>query len=135
VTDPDALMDEIADGLLTFRDADGGPAIAAVHRVKDELAGRAADRLPDLVVRWSDRPSTRLPGVASPRFGDVMRRGAGSGRSGNHAPGAWLITVPASSQLRQQERPPTLVDIAATACALLGADTRGLAGESLLTTS
>lgn len=135
VTDPDALMDEVADGLLTFRDADGGPAIAAVHRVNDELAGGAVDRLPDLVVRWSDRPSTRLPGVGSPRFGDVIRHGAGSGRSGNHAPGAWLLTVPASSRLRQPERPPTLVDVAATACDLLGADSRGLAGESLLKAS
>jgi hypothetical protein len=64
-----------------------------------------------------------------------MRRGAGSGRSGNHAPGARLITVPASSRLRQPDRQPTLVDVAATACALLGADTRGLAGESLLKAS
>jgi hypothetical protein len=135
VGDRDALLDEIADGLLTFRDPDGAPAVAAVHRVHDELAGRAVDRLPDLVVRWSDRPSTRLPGVGSPRFGDVARRGVGSGRSGNHGPGAWLLAVPGNSRLRQPERLPTLVDVAATACSVLAVGTHGLPGESLLSAS
>ena len=83
--DADELMDEIAEGLLTFRDPDGGPAVEAVDRVADVLGdGPGLHQMPDLVVRWANRPATRLAGVGSPKFGDVARRGGGSGRSGNH---------------------------------------------------
>jgi predicted AlkP superfamily phosphohydrolase/phosphomutase len=136
VVDPgeaDALMDEIADGLATFTDPDGAPAVASVHRIAQHLApGAKRDRLPDLVVEWSDRPSLGVTGASSPRFGDVARRGAGTSRPGNHTPHAWAVVVPGHSRPAQLSRPPRITDIAATACALVGADTTGLAGEPLL---
>ena len=131
--DADELMDEIAEGLLTFRDPDGGPAAESVERVVDLLGdGPGLHHMPDLVVRWTDRPSTRLAGVGSPKFGDVARRGGGSGRSGNHRADAWALIVPGTSRRRESTTPPSLVDFAPTACALLDVDRAGLAGEPML---
>jgi predicted AlkP superfamily phosphohydrolase/phosphomutase len=131
--DVDALMDEIADGLLTFRDPDGGPAVEAVDRVDDVLGdGPGLPHMPDMVVRWSNRPATRLAGVGSPKFGYVARRGGGSGRSGNHTADAWALVVPGASARRATSRPPDIVDIAATACSLLDVSREGLPGEPLL---
>ncbi len=128
------LMDQIATGLLTFHDPDGTPSVKAVERVVDTFgSGIHSDRLPDLIVRWSDRPATRLDAVNSAQFGTVRRRGAGSGRSGNHTAGdAWALVVPGASRPRTPGRPARLVDIAATAAALAGADLTDLPGEPLL---
>ncbi|MGH3695463.1 MAG: alkaline phosphatase family protein [Pseudonocardiaceae bacterium] len=130
----EALMDQIASGLLTFHDPDGTPSVKAVEKVVDTFdSGIHSDRLPDLIVRWSDRPATRIDAVHSERFGTVRRRGSGSGRSGNHTAGdAWALVVPGASRLRTPGRSPRLVDIAATAAALAGAELTDLPGEPLL---
>ena len=133
--DADALMDDIAAGLHTFHDPDGTPAVAAVEPVAKSFgAGVHAHRLPDLIVRWSDRPATRLTHVSSDRYGAVARRGAGSGRSGNHTAGdAWALVVPGASAARSPSRPPRVTDIAATAAALADPDASvDLPGEPLL---
>jgi predicted AlkP superfamily phosphohydrolase/phosphomutase len=128
----DALLGRIAEGLLTFRDSDGSPSIARVQRMSEMAEGPGADRLPDLVVHWGERPPDRtLLGVSSPVFGDVPRQGVGSGRSGNHVDDAWAILVPGASRTREIGRDPRITDIGTTACALLGGDTSGLAGTSL----
>ncbi|HEX5367456.1 MAG TPA: alkaline phosphatase family protein [Acidimicrobiales bacterium] len=132
--DADALMDEIADGLRTFVDMDGSPAVESVDRVADTFGtGGRAHQLPDLVVRWTARPATRLEGVRSDRFGTVLRHGVGSGRPGNHTEGdAWALVVPGNSHPVTPTRQARLEDVAATAAALAGADTSGMAGEPLL---
>ena len=118
---------------MTFRDADGSPAIVNVERMSDLAAGVAyAERLPDLVVFWGDSPASRLDHVTSPTYGEVARRGVGSGRSGNHTDDAWAIVLPGRSRMRALGRPLRITDIGATACSLLGADLAGLSGESLL---
>ncbi|MBA2296897.1 MAG: alkaline phosphatase family protein [Actinobacteria bacterium] len=55
-----ALAEEISAGLQSFTDPDGAPTVAVVERVAGRYPGAMADRLPDLVVRWSERPATRL---------------------------------------------------------------------------
>ena len=131
--DADALAEEISSGLTTFTDEDGGPAVAAVERVADRYPGAHADRLPDLVVHWTERPATRLRAVRSPRFGEVRRQGAGSGRSGNHTPGgAWAIVTPGRSGHAELDRPARLVDVAATVAERSGARRDALSGRSLL---
>jgi len=137
IVEPDEagpLLDRIADGLRTFRDLDGQPAVASVERVADTFgSGARADLLPDLIVRWTDRPATRVRGVTSDRFGTVLRRGVGSGRSGNHTEGdAWALVVPGSSKAATPSRPPRLEDVAATAAALSGLGVDDLVGEPLL---
>lgn len=136
IVDPgeaDALLRVIADGLATFCDPDGAPAVASVDRVPEHHAGARATQLPDLVVQWSERPATTLAGVHSPAFGDVLRRGTGSGRSGNHTPGdAWAVVAPGAHVPRAPSRPARLADVATTVAAVCGVGTDGLAGESLL---
>jgi predicted AlkP superfamily phosphohydrolase/phosphomutase len=136
IVDPagaDALSEQIASGLATFVDPDGRPAIDEVVRSAELYPGAHADRLPDLVVRWAERPAATLTSLRSPRFGEVRRHGSGSGRSGNHTAGdAWAVLAPGDSQIGEVSRPPRLVDVAATVCELTGADRAGLAGEALL---
>lgn len=126
-----ALLDEISEGLATFNDPDGAPAIAGIERPADRIVGPRAEGLPDLVIRWSDRPAARVRKLHSPRFGEIVRRGVGIGRAGNHVPGTWALLVPGRSKIRPLSRPPQIIDMAATACALLEADPDGLSGESL----
>jgi predicted AlkP superfamily phosphohydrolase/phosphomutase len=129
----DELLGLIAEGLKTFRDPDGEPAVARVDRVAAHHDGARAGQLPDLVVQWSPRPATTLAGVHSPGFGDVRRRGSGSGRSGNHTPGdAWAVVAPGASAPRAPARPPRLIDVASTIAAVCGVGADGLAGEPLL---
>lgn len=131
----DAVMEQIAEGLQTFDDLDGGPAVASVERV-DRIfdGGDHGDRLPDLVVNFSDRPATRLRGVRSEALGTVLRHGAGSGRSGNHTPGdAWALVIPGASTPQVPTRPARLVDIAATAATLARDGGPSLPGHPLLT--
>lgn len=132
--DADALLDEIADGLRTFVDLDGHPAVESVDRVAPDFGhGARAHLLPDLVVRWTHRTATTLRGVRSERFGTVMRQGVGSGRSGNHTEGdAWALVVPGASRPSTLTRPPRLEDIAATALALSGQPYADLPGAPLL---
>ena len=118
----DALLDEIAEGLATFTDPDGTPAVASVEKVADRFGtGDRADLLPDLVVRWTPTPATRLESVRSERYGTVHRHGVGSGRSGNHTEGdAWALAVPGDGRHADLTGTPKLEDIAATAVALAG---------------
>ncbi len=136
VVDPgeaEELMARIASGLRTFRDPDGEPAVASVDRVAEHHPGDRLDRLPDLVVQWSPRPATTLSGVQSDTFGAVLRRGAGSGRSGNHTPGdAWAVVAPGGSSLIGDGHGGELADVAATIAAVCGVDGAGLAGSPLL---
>ncbi len=131
--DVDALIEEVDAGLRSYRDPDGVPWVAEVHRVAEALgSGANDDHLPDLLVTWNDRPTGRDDRASSPKFGAIERRGVGVGRSGNHVDGGWILTVPGSSEARHPRRPARLVDLPATASALLGTSTAGLAGEPLL---
>jgi predicted AlkP superfamily phosphohydrolase/phosphomutase len=133
--DSEDLLAEIAAGLRTFVRPDGERAVDRVVRAADLYPGRYSERLPDLVVRWSELPATSVASVSSEAFGEVRRRGAGSGRSGNHTPGdAWAVIVPGASTHAEPARAPRLVDVAATVCEVTGADRDGLPGEPLLRT-
>ena len=69
--------------------------------------------------------------VESPAFGRIERTGSGSGRSGGHTDDAFALLVPGRSRLAKRKGDESVVDLAATACALLGADMSGLAGTPL----
>ncbi|MEP6978427.1 MAG: hypothetical protein ABI948_10285, partial [Thermoleophilia bacterium] len=128
------LRDRIAAGLLSFHDVGGGPAIAGVDRMEDVVGPDAPARglLPDLLVRWADTPATRLEGVESQQYGLIDRSGQGSGRAGGHTAKAWALLVPGRSRLAARSGDEDVIDVAATACALLGGDMTGLAGTPLL---
>jgi predicted AlkP superfamily phosphohydrolase/phosphomutase len=129
--DADVLMDEIVTGLTSFTDPDGTPSIAAVERVPHLRPDPDGPALPDLLVRWSDRPVARLARVISP-FGEVLRRGTGTGRSGNHNPEAWALVVAPSSSQFDNGGPARVTDLAATVSAAFGAETAHLSGRPFL---
>ncbi len=126
-------IERISDGLMTFRNADGAPAVRAVECVADlPYRGPFASWLPDLIVHWTDRVVDPLAGVTSKAFGGVSSPGWGTGRTGCHNGDAWAIVVPGSSRLVQPGRTPHIVDVAATACSVLGVDHAELPGQPLL---
>jgi predicted AlkP superfamily phosphohydrolase/phosphomutase len=130
----DELMDEIERGLLTFRDPAGNAAASGVDRMETLEPGPRSHLLPDLSVRWSESPAAGLDRLESPHYGEVRRLGRGSGRSGNHHGDGWALLVPRRSRVRAGVQQAQLVDVAATACAVLGADAElpALPGEPLL---
>jgi hypothetical protein len=126
------LIASIREGLLSFRDPDGEPAVVAVDRVPDVVGpGQRLDRLPDLVVRWSERPSAPVDHVASSKYGRVTRPGVGSGRSGAHRPQAWALVVPAAATVSRAGA-ASVEDIVPTICEVLGVDVTGLPGRPFL---
>jgi predicted AlkP superfamily phosphohydrolase/phosphomutase len=132
--DADELTELIVEGLLSFRDADGSPSVSSVERAAS-IVGADAPKLsllPDLLVRWGATPSAGLEAVESPRFGRIERPGRGSGRPGGHTPEAWALLVPGRSRIVPARGNEDVIDIAATAAALLGSDMTGLAGTPLL---
>jgi predicted AlkP superfamily phosphohydrolase/phosphomutase len=133
VSEAEELVEQIREGLLDFRDPDGEPAVVAVDEVAEHWQGAAADRLPDLVVRWRPTSSIALDALHSPRFGTVHRQGYGSGRTGNHTDGdAWAILAPGAGRLRDPGRPARIADIPATVAALNDVPLNGLSGEPLI---
>ena len=133
-----ALCDRLAEGLMSFRDADSGqPVIEEIRRADDVFPpGERRHRLPDLIVRWS--PSSGAPHAAliSPAFGRVVRSTPGripNGRSGNHAPYGFLLArgpgIPSGAEL---EPGADILDLAPTAVHRLGGRSRvPLAGKVL----
>lgn len=131
--DSEALLDQICEGLSSFCDPAGQPAVTKVERPHARWpSGARVDDLPDLLVRWGEQPSAEIQRLLSPVFGEVLRPGVGTGWPGNHRDEAWALVVPDASTARDLGRPPRVVDIAATACAATGADGSGLTGEPLL---
>ena len=130
--DVDPLVAEIVEGLMSFRDFDGGPTIEGVERSANLYPGRRSDLLPDLIVRWPDTPSAGLEGVRSDRFGEIRRSGGGTGRNGSHTDVGWALVAPGASTARTPARPVRVQDIAVTAGAVLGVEDALPAGESLL---
>jgi predicted AlkP superfamily phosphohydrolase/phosphomutase len=133
----EALCRRIADGLASFVDADSGePIVATVGRTDRLLAGgeRTAG-LPDLIVRWSDRPA-RHRAVRSPTLGSVAWPTPGrhpDGRSGNHRAEGFLIAA-GPAQPQGIELPPAhIVDLAPSIRALLGLPAHpAMTGRSLI---
>ena len=134
--DADRILDQISSGLLTFRDPDGGAAVKKVELISRSLEDRVlSNPFPDLIVHWSDRLPPHLAGVTSPQFGDIPSAGWGSGRTGEHRDEAWALIIPGSSKMKTPMKPPHIMDIAPTVCAVLGVEPLGLHGQALLGTS
>ena len=135
IVDPsetDDLARQIQEGLSSFRDPDGQPAIASVDRSREVVGdGERVDLLPDLVVRWREGAAWDVDHVSSPQLGVVVRHGSGTGRSGAHLPQAWALVAPGSSS-ELSPAGPSVADIVPTACAVLGIDGSDLPGSPLL---
>lgn len=120
------LCDRIAEGLLTVRDAaTREPIVQAVERAGSLYPdGDRRDRLPDLLVRWSDTPAAAHVAVESARVGRIAWRTPGrvpNGRSGNHRGEGFLIAggpgIPGGRRLAPDA---DILDLAPTVVRLLG---------------
>jgi predicted AlkP superfamily phosphohydrolase/phosphomutase len=137
--DAAAFVESLREGLMSFEDLEGGAAVAGVHDlladVKNGELDSDADTLPDVLVEWVARPATHVSGVTSPRYGKIERAGGPggpTGRAGGHVADAWVVAVPGNGGRVAEGPAPRLEDVAATACARLGADASGLSGRSLI---
>ncbi|MGE5231745.1 MAG: alkaline phosphatase family protein [Deltaproteobacteria bacterium] len=120
----DALLERIAGGLGSFRDAaTGEPLVAEVCRARDVFPpGERMDRLPDLIVRWTETSAATHEAIESPTLGRIARATPGripNGRSGNHRAAGWLLAcgpgIPAGARLSDGD----ILDLAPTALARL----------------
>ncbi len=129
----DTLLDQVMEGLATFRNDDGTPVIQRMFR-RSELpySGPCEDQLPDLIVQWSERVLSPLAGVRSSRFGEIPSPGWGTGRTGCHTGEAWALIVPGASKAALGTAAPHIQDIVPTICAAVGMDRAGLSGRPLL---
>jgi predicted AlkP superfamily phosphohydrolase/phosphomutase len=120
----DRLCDRIAQGLLTFVDADTGkPVVDRVLRI-DELYPEGARRnhLPDLIVRWADTPVAAHRALVSPLYGTIEWPTPGlnpDGRSGNHRPQGFFIAAGEGVRQGSPGEGAHIMDLAPTVYALL----------------
>jgi hypothetical protein len=139
IVSPDAaaaLFAEIEAGLRTFEDFDGDPCVDQILTPAQLLgSGARLDAYPDMIVLWNRKGTLLGRGVRSSRFGDIPRRGVGTGRSGNHFGNALAIAIPGSSTILQPSRRLNPHDFAVTILAALGLPYHHLPGYALLTQS
>lgn len=119
----DQLCQEIAEGLLTFTDADSGePIIKDIFRPHQAFEGARLDDLPDIVVRWRETPASQHRAVSSPKFGVIPWPTPGhnpEGRSGNHR-GQGMLIAAGPGVKTGTIRDANILDIAPTILSLLG---------------
>ncbi len=134
----DALCEQIAAGLMSFRDADtGDPVVAEVRRPVDVFgSGEREARVPDLVVRWVESPAASHLALVSEEYGRVERETPGripNGRSGNHRTEGFFVArgrgIPQGSRLSEIA---DIVDLAPTILQILDVSCRNeLAGTPI----
>jgi predicted AlkP superfamily phosphohydrolase/phosphomutase len=132
-----AILDEIAEALGDFRDADTGEPILGQARRSEEIYATGARHawLPDLVLQWSGQPAARHRAIVSSRYGDVAWPTPGrhpTGRAGNHRPDGFLLASPGVAG-RIDPSGGHIVDLAPTIWELMGlAPPPGYSGRSLV---
>ncbi|MCE5292785.1 MAG: hypothetical protein LLG14_26615 [Nocardiaceae bacterium] len=130
----DGVCEEIKRSLLDLRNVETGrPAVHAVIRSESVLERSADDGLPDLFVEWNrEAPISR---VASPLIGEVSIRYL-KHRTGDHNDRGLAIVKGPGIRPGRRAEPMSLVDVAPTLCAIVGApltETDGVVHPDLLT--
>jgi predicted AlkP superfamily phosphohydrolase/phosphomutase len=126
-----AVCREVKEAFLSFRDLrTEKPIVERVYHV-DELAPAEApyrDRLPDLVITWSEDSAIDSPGVRSEEYGELRWSRPSrlpSGRSGNHRAKGWFVAAGEGIPAGARADGHGLVDLAPTVCRWLGVEPRG----------
>jgi predicted AlkP superfamily phosphohydrolase/phosphomutase len=123
------LCDRITEGLMSFRDLDTGERVVDQIGRGDELypEARYDVGLPDLVIRFNDKPARFHRKVVSERFGAVDWPCPGrplDGRSGHHGPQGWLIAAGEHIRAGADFGAPSVFDLNATIHELVGVPRR-----------
>jgi predicted AlkP superfamily phosphohydrolase/phosphomutase len=126
----EALSSRIAEGLLTFVDADSGePLIQNIHRLEavfnKQHSAVPLDCYPDLTVDWAPTPARAHRAVYSARYGTIpwpTPHRNPEGRSGNHRMEGFMIA--AGPDIKSGTiKDARMIDLAPTILALLGRKT------------
>ncbi len=119
------LIRKITEGLFTYLDADTEePIVQEIKQSRDIFPpGPSLDKLPDLIVKWSDMPANKHRQVISRRYGTIEWPTPGKnpdGRSGNHRGQGFLIASGAGFVPGSTIRNGHILDLAPTVLELLG---------------
>jgi len=123
----DKICDHLKKSLMTFKDPETmEPVINDVKR-KDELfiKEKGFDNLPDLLVKWKNKPAAACRKIVSSEFGEVEWPMPGlnpDGRSGNHRPEGFLLTSGKNIRLNSAIEKRHIIDLAPTILNLLGVE-------------
>jgi predicted AlkP superfamily phosphohydrolase/phosphomutase len=132
----EGLLEELRDGLMTFTDFDGDQCVRSVVTPEELLGpGVHIDRFPDLIVLWNSKSTLLGTGVRSSRFGEIRRQGVGTGRSGQHGPGAFALLSGGANGVTELSRNARCEDVPATILAHLGLSGIRTKGQSFLASS
>ncbi len=132
------LIRKITEGLFTYLDADTEePIVQEIKQSRDIFPpGPSLDKLPDLIVKWSDMPANKHRQVISRRYGTIEWPTPGKnpdGRSGNHRGQGFLIASGAGFVPGSTIRNGHILDLAPTVLQLLGIEKYPeMIGESLV---
>ena len=133
---PGAEADEFCDRLAAdltqmVDDRTGRPLVRRVIRTDTIYAGDQRDALPDLLVEWDDTTPLDSSALGDSSRGRVRARSDATGviegvndyaRTGEHRLGGWLVVSGPGIGAGRLERSISLLDIAPTACAMLGTE-------------
>ena len=129
-----ALCKEIEDGLKTFCDGESGEPVVQSVGMADEIfpVGALRDRLPDLVVRWSESPASRHRQIVSSIYGVIPWPVQGrhpQGRAGNHRGQGFVLACGDGFEPGGNIQEADILDLLPTVFALMRetapADSRG----------
>ena len=128
----EAFVERLTSDLSSFIDERTGRAIVRrVLRTAELYQGPMLDRLPDLLVEWSDEVPTGSTCIAGGRAAVVRVRSPGVGiieganeypRTGEHRPGGWFVGAVPGVAARALGREVSLMDLAPTFTRLLGVE-------------
>ncbi|HMP91165.1 MAG TPA: hypothetical protein PJ991_13260, partial [Kiritimatiellia bacterium] len=104
----------------------GNPVVRNVVRSRDVFHGEFMNRLPDLLVEWSNERYTTS--VWSPKAG--MIHGAWNlPRTGNHTSRGVIFSQPLTGQFKTPCKPSSVMDIGPTICRALGVELQNVDGH------
>jgi predicted AlkP superfamily phosphohydrolase/phosphomutase len=117
---------KIIDGLKSFKDSETGEPVIETIKRKDELfaKGKGFNNLPDLLVRWIDKPAANYKKIISTQFGEIEWPMPGKnpdGRSGNHRFEGFLLAAGENIKQNSSFEKKHIVDLAPTILHILGA--------------
>lgn len=119
------LCNQLAEGLMTFKDSETLDSIIESVKRKDELfvKGERFDNLPDLLVRWKYKAVSSYGKIISSEYGELEWPTTGfnpDGRSGNHRPEGFLIAAGRNIKENSSCEKKHIVDLMPTILYLLG---------------
>ena len=133
---PGAEADEFcaqlsADLMNLVDDRTGRPLVRRVVRTRTLYSGDRIDALPDLLVEWDDATPLESAALGDASRGRLRARSDRIGvvegvndyaRTGEHRPGGWMVAAGPGIAAGILDRTVTMLDLAPTACAMLGVE-------------